>query len=65
MEQLKRTLPASPAATLAVYADGMGNDVQTLLNAWPTRFFLFLQGPHASPPRTQRATSGAIAAARA
>ncbi len=44
MLQLKRNLPAYNEASVAVYADSMENTVQQLLNAWPTRFFLFVDG---------------------
>jgi hypothetical protein len=42
--QLKRNLPAYAEGSVALYADGMQNHVQQLLNAWPTRFFLFIDG---------------------
>jgi hypothetical protein len=42
--QLKRNLPAYADGSVALYADGMQNHVQQLLNAWPTRFFLFVDG---------------------
>ncbi len=42
--QLKSNLPAYKEESVSVYADNMDNSVQELLNAWPTRFFLFLDG---------------------
>ena len=42
--QLKRNLPAYNEDSVSLYADSMCNTVQQLLNAWPTRFFLFVEG---------------------
>ena len=42
--QLKSNVPAYSEASVCVYADNMDNSVQELLNAWPTRFFLFIDG---------------------
>lgn len=44
MMQLKSNLPAYNEASVSLYADSMENTVQQLLNAWPTRFFLFVDG---------------------
>jgi len=44
ISQLKSTLPAYNESSLTVYADSMENSIQELLNAWPTRFFLFVDG---------------------
>ena len=44
IEQLKRNLPAYSEDGVLIYADSMRNTVQQLLNAWPTRFFLFVDG---------------------
>ena len=41
--QLKESCPAyGEAGDVTVYADNMENSVQETLNAWPTRFFLFV-----------------------
>jgi hypothetical protein len=42
--QLKSNVPAYSEEGVSVYADSMDNSVQELLNAWPTRFFLFVEG---------------------
>jgi hypothetical protein len=44
IEQLKRNVPAYNEDGVLIYADSMRNTVQQLLNAWPTRFFLFVDG---------------------
>ena len=44
MMQLKSNLSGYNDASVSLYADSMENTVQQLLNAWPTRFFLFVDG---------------------
>ena len=44
MMQLKSNLSGYNDASVSLYADSMENTVQQLLNAWPTRFFFFVDG---------------------